>query len=170
MNFTVYEHVNKYNNKRYIGITSKEAEKRWGKNGYNYQSNRIFFMDILKYGWINFEHNILSENLNFAMAKKIEKELILEYKTYDKRYGYNIRISDNWSDEDKVRLKNCKTAHGKEKQRKVNSKRVYCDGIVFDSMKECAKYYNLNQSTLSNWLNGYINIPNEYKSKDLKFI
>ena len=57
--YTVYQHKNKINGKIYIGITSKDPEKRWGHNGYNYKSSSYFYSAIQKYGWDNFEHNIL---------------------------------------------------------------------------------------------------------------
>ena len=34
--YTVYEHVNKVNGKRYIGTTSQKPEKRWGWKGSGY--------------------------------------------------------------------------------------------------------------------------------------
>ena len=40
-------------------------EKRWGINGNNYKSSPHFYAAIQKYGWDNFEHNILFENLNY---------------------------------------------------------------------------------------------------------
>ena len=40
---------------------------------------------------------------------------------------------------------------------------------IFESVKSCATYYGINVSTLSTWLNGYINMPKEYKEKGLKF-
>lgn len=48
--FFVYVHTNKINNKKYVGITSKERpELRWGKNGYGY-ANSVFYNAIVKYG------------------------------------------------------------------------------------------------------------------------
>ena len=44
--------------KYYIGITSQAVNKRW-KNGKGYKSSPYFYNAIQKYGWNNFEHNIL---------------------------------------------------------------------------------------------------------------
>lgn len=88
--YTVYEHRNKINNKRYIGITSRKPEIRWGVGGKNYiVDNSHFGRAILKYGWDNFEHNILYEGLTEQEACNKEKELILKYSSYDNRFGYN---------------------------------------------------------------------------------
>ena len=61
--YTVYKHTNKLNNKVYIGITSRKVEVRWGVDGCGYISSPHFMSAIIKYGWDNFEHDILFENL-----------------------------------------------------------------------------------------------------------
>ena len=87
--FTVYQHRNKLNGKVYIGITSRNPEKRWGENGENYRSSPHFHSAIQKYGWDNFEHNILFTGLTKNEACAKERELILEFKSNDRRFGYN---------------------------------------------------------------------------------
>lgn len=88
--YYVYLHNNKINNKKYIGITKQKPENRWGLNGYNYHSSPYFYSAIQKYGWNNFEHIILYNNLTKEEACKKEIELINDYKTQNKKYGYNI--------------------------------------------------------------------------------
>lgn len=88
--YYVYLHNNKINNKKYIGITKQKPENRWGLNGYNYNSSPYFYSAIQKYGWNNFEHIILYNNLTKEEACKKEIELINKYKTQNKKYGYNI--------------------------------------------------------------------------------
>lgn len=87
--YTVYEHVNKINRKRYIGITSKIPEERWGKNGNNYRTSPHFYNAINKYGWDNFEHNILYTDLSQEEACFEEKRLIALYKSNINTFGYN---------------------------------------------------------------------------------
>ena len=88
--YTVYQHVNKINGKMYIGITKRTPQDRWGHNGSKYKTTPHFYAAIQKYGWDNFEHNILYTNCDKKTACKLEKELIQKYKTQNKRYGYNI--------------------------------------------------------------------------------
>lgn len=88
--YTVYQHKNKLNGKMYFGITSRNPIERWGSNGTNYKSTPHFYFAIQKYGWDNFEHNILRENLTKEEACSIEKELISKHKTQDRRFGYNV--------------------------------------------------------------------------------
>lgn len=54
----IYKHTNKINGKCYIGQT-KNIKSRWRVEGYKYC--RKFYRAIIKYGWINFEHEILKE-------------------------------------------------------------------------------------------------------------
>lgn len=97
VNFIVYEHLNKVNGKRYIGITSRSLEERSGLNGKNYtkEHQEVFYNAIQKYGWNNFEHNIIKKNLSFEEATNLEKELIKKYHTYiydDQKNGYNMTL------------------------------------------------------------------------------
>lgn len=96
-NYCVYIHINKINNKKYIGITCKQnPEDRWGPNGSKYKKNQpCFYRAIQKYGWENFEHVIWAENLFEYEAKSIEVALIETYKTnisrwHDEAEGYNM--------------------------------------------------------------------------------
>jgi group I intron endonuclease len=92
----VYQHINKINGKRYIGITSQSpASLRWGSNGKNYSVKTRFGAAILKYGWDTFEHLIVAESLTRTEAEALEIKLIAEYKTQDKQFGYNLLEGGN---------------------------------------------------------------------------
>lgn len=88
--WTVYVHTNTINNKRYVGITSKKPEERWGNGGSGYRKNMHFWSSIQKYGWDNFEHEIINSKLTHDEACKIEKDLIKRYQSNNNRYGYNL--------------------------------------------------------------------------------
>lgn len=87
-NYVVYKHTSP-SNKVYIGITSRNPEKRWGKNGNKYLRHKHFYNAIQKYGWDNFKHEILFENLTKEEACQKEIELIAFYKSNDRSFGYN---------------------------------------------------------------------------------
>ena len=87
--YTVYQHKNKINGKFYIGITSQKPEQRWGSQGSNYKSSPHFYSAIQKYGWDNFEHNILFTDLTKEQACLKEQELIKEYNSMNREFGYN---------------------------------------------------------------------------------
>ena len=91
--FIVYMHTTPCG-KRYVGITSVSPAKRWGHNGsrYIYAKNREithFGRAIMKYGWDNILHEIISSDLSREDACNLEKELIKEYKTDNWEHGYN---------------------------------------------------------------------------------
>ena len=89
--YIIYVHENKINGKKYIGQTSKSLERRSRANGIGYHHNQYFKEEIEKYGWDNFNHIVLFENLDSDIADEIEKSLIAKYNTMDERYGYNIQ-------------------------------------------------------------------------------
>ena len=89
--WTVYIHTNLINGKKYVGITSNFVKKRW-RNGYGYSENLPIGRAIRKYGWENFDHEIIADNLDEDDAKKMEQELIKSYNTTDDKYGYNVTV------------------------------------------------------------------------------
>lgn len=88
MNYCVYKHTNLINGKVYIGITSQNPTHRWN-SGYGYVHNSHFINAIKRYGWHNFSHEILFENLSKEEAYEQEKRLILLYQSNLPEYGYN---------------------------------------------------------------------------------
>lgn len=87
--FAVYCHTNLINSKKYIGITCQSLSQRW-RNGNGYKSSPHFYSAIKKYGWDNFSHEVLYENLTQKAAEQKEVELIKKYQTRNREFGYNI--------------------------------------------------------------------------------
>lgn len=87
--YSVYMHVFP-NNKVYIGITSKEPEKRWLKDGYGYKNQIVVNRAIKRYGWENIDHIVIARNVNLESAKNIEIDLIELYDSTNRKNGYNI--------------------------------------------------------------------------------
>lgn len=93
-NYTVYMHTSP-SEKRYIGITQQSPpEKRW-KNGCGYQGQAYFYRAIQKYGWDNFQHEILFKGLTKEEAEQKEIELIPCYDSTNSNKGYNIEYGGN---------------------------------------------------------------------------
>ena len=92
--YCVYKHTSP-TNKVYIGITSLKPSLRWRLDGSGYirndRHNTYFANAIQKYGWDNFKHEILFENLSKEEAEQKEIELIDYYKSTNKDCGYNIQ-------------------------------------------------------------------------------
>lgn len=87
----LYLHLNKTNRKKYFGITTQKVNKRW-KKGSNYTNNSHFYNAIQYYGWENFYHIVLCDNLTIEAAKKLERMLIYCFNTTNPEYGYNKTI------------------------------------------------------------------------------
>ena len=106
MSYTVYKHISP-SGKIYIGITSKKPEKRWN-GGLGYLHNEYFLRAIHKYGWENIKHEILFNDLTKEEAEQKEIELIAQYKSDEKEYGYNIQhggsSNGKHSEETKIKI------------------------------------------------------------------
>lgn len=66
------------------------------------------------------------------------------------------------------------TAEAKEKisnnNAKAKSKPVYCDGLIFESGAACARYYNISQSSISDYLTGRTPMPKKWQKRNLHFV
>lgn len=75
----------------YVGQTCQSTlSARSQKNGKDYENCTYFYNAIQKYGWNNFEAEIIASNLTHDEADKFEMTLIRELNTMDKNIGYNI--------------------------------------------------------------------------------
>ncbi len=97
-NYCVYVHTSP-SGKKYVGQTGQKPERRWGKDGAYYlrkkkngeYGQRYFAYAILKYGWENFEHEIIADNLTKEEADNFEKLLIIKLDTKNPKHGYNLK-------------------------------------------------------------------------------
>lgn len=122
--YTIYMHRNKMNGKIYIGQTCQEPiEKRWGKDGKNYKGCPYFYSAIQKYGWNNFEHIILEQNLTKEQANEREKFYIKNLDTCNRKFGYNIKIGGNNLDFETVKIIHNKR-WSKQEQREQQSQKM----------------------------------------------
>ena len=104
-NHCIYMHENKINHKKYIGQCKGNPNIRWRTNGkgyYNYNQDdkhqSHFYNAIQKYGWDNFDHIILKDNLSLEEANYWEEYYIEYYHTWKKDpqcWGYNEQKGGN---------------------------------------------------------------------------
>lgn len=146
-NCVVYKHTNKINGKCYIGIVlnGRKPEHRWGINGCNYLDNTQykFARAILKYGWDNFEHEILFAGLTAEEAKAKEKELIKKYDSY--KNGYNSTLGGDGSlglkhskeTKEKLRRQHLGTKATEEVRKKMSlSQRRFREKLTFEERQK----------------------------------
>lgn len=163
--YCVYCHTNKINGKQYIGLTGENPpSKRWGSNGINYISCTHFYHAIQKYGWNNFDHIILRNNLSLEQAKQLESYYIKILNTLSPN-GYNLTLGGNYPNllapETKEKMRQ---AHLGKKKNEITKKHMsqakqghigynikavwMCDKVTherlkyFVSMTEAEKYLN----------------------------
>lgn len=105
--YCVYVHVNKENNKKYVGITSNSVKRRWA-NGAGYANCRLFNRAIQKYGWDKFEHQVVATGLSKEDAMIEERRLISKFKSNQAEFGYNLttggEVNKKISEETRKRL------------------------------------------------------------------
>lgn len=113
-NYKVYCHIHP-DGRKYVGITKQEnLNHRWSRgNGYRY--NKYFYRSIKKVGWDSFKHIILAKNLTLNEAYKLEMFFIQKYKSYIRKYGFNLAMGG---------LSNIPNKEAKEKMRK-NATRLF---------------------------------------------
>ena len=107
--YSVYLHTCISNKKRYVGKSSRNPLSRWGTNGRGYltKRNEKFVQPqiaraILKYGWDNFEHEILMSDLTNEEACFWEKFFIFLFRSNNPIYGYNGTSGGEGSPDKKI--------------------------------------------------------------------
>lgn len=172
-NYIVYKYTSP-NGKIYIGQTCQKIYKR-SRGGAGYVHCQYFYAAIQKYGWENFQREILKENLTVDEANYWEEYYIQFYQSNDRTKGYNIAAGGNnheFSEEGRLKqsqrmkennpMKNSEIAEKvAQKRRGVklsveackniangHKKRIECieTGEVFESRQEAALAYNVSPS------------------------
>lgn len=103
----VYKHTAP-NGKVYIGITCHQENiiKRFGQNGEGYKTQRKFYRAIQKYGWDNFDHEILEKDLtSLDDANAREQYYIKLFDSHSNGYnstdGGDGTLGRQYSDEER---------------------------------------------------------------------
>lgn len=116
--YCVYIHTNKTNGKVYVGQTCQVPEERWRKNGTGYRPRKNntcrFWNAIQKYGWDNFEHEVIASNLTLEEANNFEELLIEKLDSTNPEKGYNLQSGGkNHKQAEETRQKISKNLKGK---------------------------------------------------------
>lgn len=184
--YCVYIHINKVNNKKYVGITRQKVKARW-QNGLGYRRNPHFNAAILKYGWDNFEHIVLHTELTYEDACRYEIEYIKRLHLKDKRFGYNLTDGGEgtsgyvYTEEQRKnvseRRKGIKFSlshlehmresakHGGDSPKSIPVDMLDINGNVikrFGALSEAAKYSGANKSNIARCCRGKIKSSKGY--------
>lgn len=155
--FMIYCHIAP-NNKRYVGITSTDGNSRW-RSGSGYGHNKHFQSAINKYGWGNFQHIIIADNLSKEWACKLEILLIQAWKSQNPKYGYNVLSGGNVS-----RLGQ---PHTDETRRKISeaNKGKTLSAATRQKLSESAIGRTLTDETRAKLSNIQRNLPEDVKAR-----
>ena len=159
-NIVIYKHTSPFG-KSYIGQT-KNYKKRCTPG--NYKSSPYFYSAIQKYGWENFEHEILEECSTQEEADKKEIFYISKYKTTNQNFGYNISEGGG----NKVILKGVNNPfYGKhhsektkqklsEQHKHMHTKAVECinTGEIFESARIAAEWCGITKQGIQRCCSG----------------
>jgi group I intron endonuclease len=170
--YAIYKHTNKLNGKVYIGQTKREVEERWSDGVRNY--NQHFRNAIKKYGWENFDHEIVSDNLTFDEANKLEKILIERFESMNPDKGYNKTSGgkkfDSLSEDTKTKIgKSVKESQLFMKRNyETHSKRVVGISISsgeivrFNSLREASEFSGATAQNIGNCCAGRARTARNY--------
>lgn len=165
-NFKVYKHTSP-DGKVYIGLTGVDVEARW-QAGLGYHRNIYFTRAIKKYGWDNFKHEIIRDDLTKEEACSLESQLIAKYQSTDKRFGFNLTSGGEHFAHNAESIQKIKQNRlGKGKQKKSDEtkarmreahaggtapKKVLCKetGEVYCSINDAARAIGINKKAISN--------------------
>lgn len=128
--YCVYCHTSP-SGKRYVGITCQKPEHRWLSDGNGYKIQPVMWRAIQKYGFDNFQHEILFSGLTEKEATAREVALIAEFRTMEREFGYNRTLGGDgvggsvWTDERKKAFSEKMTGHpvSEETKEKLRQKR-----------------------------------------------
>lgn len=172
----VYQIRNKITGENYIGSTKKNYMLRFAKHITMCASNKMdcpkLYENFLKYGYHNFTIEVikwihedeeiksveqqycewLKPSLNSLWGTKHTKDSIDKMRKSQREY---------WSKNSHPRKGVPFTEEHKKNLSKSMGKNCYVDGVIYESVKECAKILNINESTVG-WRMRSKSFPNYY--------
>lgn len=176
------EHKYNINYSKYSGILLYKAFNKYGLNNFKFEIVEVceeyeldnkekFYIDYFN-SYIGFDN---SNGYNMTLGgegqtgikwteerKRKRSKLMKGRSPWNKGLKYhNQKMKGRFVKENNPFYGKKHTKEAIEKIRKAalnrkpyNRIKVVCDGIIFESITECAKFYNINPTTLSDWLSG----------------
>lgn len=170
--WVVYVHTLIIDGRKYIGQTN-DIHTRWKPSAY--KTCTKFYNAIQEYGWNNFTHEILYDNLTLEEANKLEEELIAKYDTINN--GFNLEyggLNHLHSEETKIKMSNMRKGvpkseehkqaiskalkehkrtpeHNRNNQLAQHRKEVQCieTGIIYESLADAERKTGILGETIS---------------------
>lgn len=179
----IYKITNQINGKVYIG-QSIDIEARWLRHRRDSKiENSLLYRAMRKYGIENFTFEVVEEcsieELDYKEEFYIEK--YRSYIGYEDCNGYNMTLGGGgvrgkiFTDEEIEKIRKSKIGEknpmfGLRGGASHFSKRVFCDGLVFESVVECANFYDFDYAKMKAYLIGKCKMPKKWLDKNLHYI
>lgn len=150
----IYCYTNSFNNKKYIGQTTKTIEQQAGKDGSYYKKEWLFWRAIVKYGWNAFIPEILEivEADTITDLRKClnarEKYWITYYHTYindNPCLGYNVSAGGG--------VNSCSAATRQKLSQAAKGRIPWNKGLTKEMDERLAK------PNSGQWQRGHLNSP-----------
>lgn len=114
---------------------------------------------------------VICENIEFSCAKECSEYYGVKHSTLKSWLNHSNDMPEEWYnkglryfDETMEDYKIQKDCSGENHTKSIP---VYCEGKKFSNVGECSEYYGINKATMSNWLCGNNNMPQEWYDKCL---
>ena len=118
----VYKWTSSTSGKSYIGITRHSIYRRAGLNMKHYKHSTAFWQAICKYGYDDFNVEILHKGLVKTDAIRLEIKAIKHHNTLSPN-GYNLTTGGDapeWSDESRQKVSRVKKNQSAETRKKIS--------------------------------------------------
>ena len=173
-NWCIYKHTLKEDGRGYIGQTNS-IQNRWKPSAY--KTCTYFYNAIQKYGWDNFEHEILLSNLTLEEANIQEEMIIKQYDATNPQKGFNLKsggLNNLHSEATKQRMSETRKGvskteehkkaiseglkryertpeHNRNNQLAQHRKIVQCieTGIIYESLSDAERQTGILAETIS---------------------
>ena len=183
--FYVYCYVNKKNGKCYIGKTNN-LSKRKSKHSYcafKGKLNLPFYRALRKYGKEGFDFFVLDEFNSEDIIFDLEKFYIENFKSNNKKFGYNITAGGEGSsgtkhNDNQIRANKLKfgTNNANSKLNDENARLIFNEYKTGVSLLDLSVKYNISSITIERLLSGrswkHLNLDivslNEIKKNNIK--
>lgn len=154
-------HKNKISKANKGKIVSEETKRKMRENHADYSNGKHPM-----YG----KHHSEQSKLNMKIGQQNRSE---EWREKQSQSHKGKKHTQEWKDMMSKRNKgknNPNYGNHKLKGNTLNAKKVFCDGIIFDSLTDCVHFYGLKSiGNFSCFLNGTKKMPEKWKKLGLKW-
>lgn len=167
----IYKITNTIDNRSYIG-QSKDIKLRFRKHKYRLNKgihHNCFLQRAWdKYGETFFAFEVLEECLEEELNLR-ETYYISLYDAFNR--GFNMSVGGEGALGYRHSEEARKSMQARNKGRNnPYSRKVICEGRIFNTLRECAEYYQIKEKTMQKWLSGYRKMHEDFQKMGLKYM